>query len=318
MFTLQLKPLEWMCEVYYIYIYFVCVFWLQGYESKLNILWISGPINCPPGVIFADASSFSDDLLGLLLFHVSSPPHSCGFYFIFLLFPQGDLSPGSSFVYTLNVHCSPADCNSAKRQNHCCPMNVKLWNEFILMSDSSFVCMCILWKPRQTLSLLFFFSVISMESGLQIMLSAWRCGRFSRMPQMDWWHLWVPQPASLWYVRTQPPFYCVVFVRFQYLMVFLRWVGVWGGEKWCSWPPGCRSPSSSSSSDWGSCWEGEWLTPFLPQVGLGASVIFKMSPSWDSYHSLWLLETQKSRITIAASQFSVTVTDLLVQCQTLQ
>lgn len=154
--------------------------------------------------------------------------------------------------------------------------------------------MCILWKPRQTLSLLFFFSVISMESGLQIMLSAWRCGRFSRMPQMDWWHPWVPQPVSLWYVRTQPPFYCVVFVHCQYLMVFLRWVGVWGGEKWCSWPPGCRSPSSSSWSDWGSCWEGEWLTPSLPQVGLDAFVILEMSPSWDSYHSLWLPEIQNN------------------------
>lgn len=103
-----------VCEVYFI---FVCVFffWLQGNESKLNILWTSGPINCPPGVIFADASSFSDDLLGLLLLHGSSPLCSCGFPFIALLFPQGDprLGSYSSFVYTLNVCYQPEDCSSA-------------------------------------------------------------------------------------------------------------------------------------------------------------------------------------------------------------
>lgn len=71
-------------------------------------------------------------------------------------------------------------------------------------------------------------------------------------------------------------------LSFEYLMVFLRWVGLWGGKKWCSWPPGCCSQSSSNWSDWGSCWEGEWLTPFLPQVGLSVSVIFQMCPSWDS------------------------------------
>lgn len=129
-----------VCEVYYI---FVCVFWLQGHESKLNILWISGPINCPPGVIFADASSFSDNLLGLLLFHVSSPPHSCGFHFIFLLFPQGDLSPGSSFIYTLNVHCSPADCNSAKQQTIAVQW-MDMWiygmNLFWCLTIALFVC----------------------------------------------------------------------------------------------------------------------------------------------------------------------------------
>lgn len=89
--------------------------------------------------------------------------------------------------------------------------------------------------------------------------------------------------ASLSVVRTHTlqPFYWFVFVHFQHLMVFLRWVGVWGGKKWCSWPLGYRSLSSSSWSDWGSCWEGEWLTPFPPQVGSSVPVILKKSPSWD-------------------------------------
>lgn len=106
---------------------------------------------------------------------------------------------------------------------------------------------------------------------------------------------------------------------FEPLMLFLRWVGLWRGKNWCSWPPDCCSHSSSNWSSWGSCWEGEWLTAFLPQVGLSVSVIFQMCPSWDSrHHSLWLPQTRKSKVTTAASQLRATVTDPLVQCQTLQ
>lgn len=65
---------------------------------------------------------------------------------------------------------------------------------------------------------------------------------------------------------------------FERLMPFLRWVGLWRGKNWCSWPPDCCTHSSSNWSDWGSCWEGEWLTAFLPQVGLSVSVIFQMCP----------------------------------------
>lgn len=71
---------------------------------------------------------------------------------------------------------------------------------------------------------------------------------------------------------------------FERLMLFLRWAGLWRGKNWCSWPPGCCSHSSGNWSGWGSCWEGEWLTAFLPQVGWSVSAIFQMCPSWDSRH----------------------------------
>lgn len=138
------------------------------------------------------------------------------------------------------------------------------------------------WKPRPTLSSLFFFTVISMESSLQIMLSVRRCGRFSSTPQMERRHRSVRQPISLWYAMHTGVLTVLFLVIFEYLMIFLRWVGLWGGKKWCSWPPGCCSQSRSNWSDWGSCWEGKWLMPFLPQVGLSVYVMFQICPSWDS------------------------------------
>lgn len=46
----------YMCRGHFMFVC-ICVYTVcgWGYESKWNILWTSGPINCPPGVIFADA-----------------------------------------------------------------------------------------------------------------------------------------------------------------------------------------------------------------------------------------------------------------------
>lgn len=71
----------------------------------------------------------------------------------------------------------------------------------ICVTEGLFTCVYV-GKPRLTLSSLFFFTVISMESSLQIMLSVWRCGRFSSTPQMERQRLSVPQPISLWYACT--------------------------------------------------------------------------------------------------------------------
>lgn len=97
-----------------------------------------------------------------------------------------------------------------------------------LYLSSGFVCMSMLWRAWQTLSLLFF-AVISTESGLQIMLSAWRCGRFSRMPQMEWRHLWVPQPVSLWYARTHAR--TAAILLFLCLFIWWHFSGEWECEE---------------------------------------------------------------------------------------
>lgn len=54
---------------------------------------------------------------------------------------------------------------------------------------------------------------------------------------------------------------------FEVLVSIFRWETVWGRMKWwCCWPASCRHQSRINWPNWGSYWEGEWLTPFLVQV----------------------------------------------------
>lgn len=184
-----------------------------------------------------------------------------------------------------------------------------------------FVCMSMLWEAWQTLSLLFF-AVISTESGLQIMLSAWRCGRFSRMPQMEWRHLWVPQPVSPWYARTHTRTAAILLFCVCSFSAFDGISQVSGSvrrEEMVLLATRLSQPEQQQLGRLGKLLGGRVVDTFSTSGRFKCSCNIKnISQLALWHHILWLPETRKSRITTAASQCSATVTDLLVQCQTLQ